>query len=77
MERYRGVFLNEFLQGAAGLDAKTTLSLRAALNEIWQAFCREYENIRSADLDARWSPCLLIEASARQENRKMKSATLG
>ena len=77
MERYRGVFLNEFLQGAAGLDAKTTLSLRAALNEIWQAFCREYENIRSADLDARWSPYLLIEASARQENRKMKSATLG
>ncbi|NMD04593.1 MAG: hypothetical protein GYA72_01990 [Deltaproteobacteria bacterium] len=77
MERYRGVFLNEFLQGAAGLDAKTTLSLRAALNEIWQVFCREYENIRSADLDARWSPYLLIEASARQKNRKMKSAILG
>ena len=73
-----GAFTRWFLTifaGAAG-GREDTLFLAAALL-IWRGLLPENIKIRSADLDARWSPYLLIEASARQKNRKMKSAILG
>lgn len=61
MGQYKDTFIGEFLKGSDGFDAKAKSCLRETLNEIWNEFCREYENIEVKDLDAHYSKYLLIE----------------
>ncbi|HPD56714.1 MAG TPA: DUF6178 family protein [Smithellaceae bacterium] len=72
MEGYRDVFLDEFLKGAADFTPEAQAALRAALEQIWVMFCREYENVPPAGLDARWSPYLALEQTP---DNKMKRKT--
>lgn len=60
MPSFRAVFIADFMEGAIDFEPAQSLSLREALELIWDDFSSEYENIETKDLDGRYSPFLLI-----------------
>lgn len=60
MPSFRSVFVADFIEGALDFEPAQALSLREALELIWDDFSGEYENIEAKDLDGRYSPFLLI-----------------
>ena len=61
------VFREDFIEGLTrqsfDADAKTANALREALSLVWDAFCREYEDVAAGDLQARYSRCLKIAST--------------
>jgi hypothetical protein len=61
MEGYRERFIRDFMEGGYDLSDIDLKALREAIIITWETFRTEYENIKEADLDGRYSPHILIE----------------
>ncbi|MCX7982302.1 MAG: DUF6178 family protein [Syntrophales bacterium] len=61
MEKYREVFVQDFMAGAKDLSADEQQRLKDTLLKIWEDFVQIYENVKEEDLDRRFSPYVLLD----------------
>ena len=60
MTLFKDMFISAFMEGAADFEPDETDALREALNQVWENFCREYEDVKTDGIEGRFSPFLLI-----------------
>jgi hypothetical protein len=60
MPLFKDMFLSDFMEGAADFEPGEADVLREALGRVWENFCREYEDIKTEDIEGRFSPFVVI-----------------
>lgn len=61
MEKFKNLFISDFMDGAKDLPESEQELLRRALSCLWEDFVQIYENVEEKNLDGRFSPYLLME----------------
>ncbi len=64
MASFKDKFIAAFMEGAVDFKPEETNALFEALNDIWEDFRREYEDIKTEDIESRFSPFVLISGAA-------------